>query len=224
MRDFGFLDDLRGLSGDQQERFQRVVSRLLGGEVIFAGSNPLLLPDADWRFLQNHLSVVEAYLDVAGWRVDFSHEHRMARAVHQEGQHKVRFDLLESLALCILRLAYHEQMSSGSHGDRCEVTTGELRERVAQAQRASAPISRTRLAQAVRKLARYGIAEVAWGYDAEDVDPIVVTPVVEMVLSPDAVQRFFERYSNPGASAGTVASTPGRAGEVWEAEEVLDHA
>lgn len=221
MGEFDFLDDLRRLSGDQQERFQRVVSRLLGGEVISAGANPLLLPDADWRFLQNNLRLVDAYLDVAGWRVDVSHEHRMARALHKEGQHKVRFDLLESLALCILRLAYHEQMSSGSREDRCEVPTGELRERVALAQRSSAPISRTRLAPAIRKLARYGIVDVEWGYDAEDTDLIVVTPVVEMVLSPDAVHRFFQQYANPGAGAAPEEATPG-ADRIDD--EVLHHA
>ena len=222
MPDLDFLDDLRRLSGDQQDRFQRVVSRLLGGEVISAGNNPLLLPDADWRFLQNNLATVEAYLGIAGWRVDFSPEHRMARAVHLEGQHKVRFNLLESLALCIVRMAYHEQMSSGSRDGQCEVTTGELRERLAQAQRSSLPITRTRLAQAVRKLGRYGIVDVPRGYDAEDGETLVVTPVVEMVLSPDAVQRFFERYSNPSAVALTVPA--GDEDEEWDPEEVLDNA
>lgn len=222
MHEFGFLDDLRRLSGDQQDRFQRVVSRLLGGEVIAAGTNPLLLPDADWRFLQAHLAIVEGYLEVGGWRLDSSHEHRMARAIHQDGQHKVRFDLMESLALCILRLAYHEQMSSGSRDDRCEVASGELRERVAQAQRSSAPVSRSRLAHAVRKLARYGIVDVAWGYNAEDADPIAVTPVVEMVLSPDAVQKFFDRYSAPGAFAAAIAEAAPAGGEAWEEDGVED--
>lgn len=222
MPEFHFLEDLRRLSGDQQDRFQRVVSRLLAGEVISAGNNPLRLPDADWRFLQNNLLTVEAYLDVAGWRVDLSSEHRMARAVHQEGQHKVRFNLLESLTLCILRMAYHEQMSSGSRDDQCEVTTGELRERLAQARRSSLPITATKLAQAIRKLGRYGIVDVPRGFDAEDGETLVVTPVVEMVLSPDAVQRFFERYSNPGAVELTAAA--GGEDEEWEAEEMFDDA
>jgi hypothetical protein len=191
------LEDLRRLSADQQERFERVVNRLMGGVVLTPGENPLTMPDADWRFLERHLHLVEGYLGIAGWTVDYHPEHRMARAIHKEGKHRVRFNLLESLVVCILRLAYHEQMAGGGTDEQCEVTTGDLRERIAQAHRTSAAIARTKLAQAIRKLKRYGIVDVQWGYDAEDYEMIRVLPMIEMVLSNDTVHRFFERYANP---------------------------
>ena len=42
----------------------------------------------------------------------------------------MRLSKQESLVLCMLRLIYHEQMQRASENMRCEVTTGELRERL----------------------------------------------------------------------------------------------
>ena len=199
MIDFEFLEQLKALPPDRHDRFQRVVSRLLSGEVLSPGPNPLATPDPDWRFLERHLSLVDAYLKVAGWQVDFMPIHRVARAIHAGGSHRVRFTLLESLIACILRQVYHEQMAAGGREATCEVSAGDLRERLAVAQKSSVPQTRKNIAGALRRLNRFGLVFVEWGFAAEDEETITVQPLIEAVLSDDEVRAFFEKYAKSAA-------------------------
>jgi hypothetical protein len=201
--DLDFLSDLIRMTPEQQSRFQRVISRLLGGSVITPGDNPLAPPDPDWRFLERNLRLVNGYLETAGWMVEYRPEFRMARAVHKERQHRVRFNLLESLLLCVLRLSYHEQMGGDLRDEAIEITTGDLRELVTQAQRSSTPLPRGKLKQALAKLKRHDIIDYPWGYQAEDNESIQILPMVELVLSTDAVQRFYDRYADPSLANPT---------------------
>jgi hypothetical protein len=207
--DFGFLEQLKALPPDRHDRFQRVVSRLLSGEVLAAGNNPLAGPDPDWRFLERHLTLVDAYLRVAGWLVDFMPTYRVARAVHCGGSHRVRFTLLESLLACILRQVYHEQMAGGGREATCEVSAGDLRERIAVAQKSSVPQTRKNIAGALRRLQRFGLVSVEWGFVAEDEQIITVQPLIEAVLSDEEVHAFFEKYAKSAALGEAVEEDEG---------------
>lgn len=199
--------------------------RLLGGEVISPGDDPLAAPDPDWRFLERYLGIIDGYLRVAGWQVDFMAQHRLARAVHSGGSHRVRFNLLESLIACILRQVYHEQMADGSRDSSCEITAGDLRERLAQAQRSSAPQTRKNIVQSVRRLRQYGLVDVERGFAAEDDERITVSPLIEAVLSADEVGRFFARYARAGAEldAGSGSAAEGDT-DGTDVEEALEDA
>src|SRR6185437_8033671 len=126
-----FFEDYTNLEPVQKERFQRVVTRLLGGEVLSPG--PPLKPDPDWRFAERYRELIDSYLRIGGWRFDIDLGLRIARAVHEAGAQRVRFLKLESLLLCSLRLYYHEQMRSASEEERCEIIVGMLRERLVHA-------------------------------------------------------------------------------------------
>ena len=128
-----FLEDYAKLESTQQERFQRVVTRLLAGEVITPGSP--LQPDPDWRFAERYRELIDSYLRIGGWGFDLDPTLRLARAVHEAGTQRVRFSKLESLVLCTLRLHYHEQMRLAAEEDRCDITVGQLRERLVHANR-----------------------------------------------------------------------------------------
>lgn len=207
MIEFDFLDQLKALSPDRQERFGRVITRLLNGEVLSPGDNPLAGPDPDWRFLERHLHIVDGYLRVGGWQVDFRPAFRVARAINSAGSHRVRFNLLESLIACILRLVYHEQMAGGSRETNCEITAGDLRERIAVAQRSSVPQTRKNIASAVRRLRKFGLVDVEWGFSAEDEELIVVNPLIEAVLSVDEIKSFFDRYASGRIGEAEVEAT-----------------
>jgi hypothetical protein len=72
--------------------------------------------------------------------------------VHESGEQRVRLSKLESLVLCTLRLAYHEQMQQVSDDLRCELSVGSLRERLIQSGLAAAQLSRRALEHALRRL------------------------------------------------------------------------
>jgi uncharacterized protein DUF4194 len=103
-----FLTDFGQFEPAQRERFQQVVTRLLQGDVLVPG--PAMRPDPDWRFTERYRDLIDGYLRFGGWRLDIDLGLRLARAVHESGAQRVRFNKLESLLLCTLRLIYHEQM------------------------------------------------------------------------------------------------------------------
>lgn len=105
-----------------QERFRRVVSRLLAGQILIPGS--ALTPDRDWCFAERYSELIDRYLQIGGWRLDLDPVQRLCRAIHQAGTERVRLSKQESLVLCMLRLIYHEQMQRASEHMRCEATTG----------------------------------------------------------------------------------------------------
>lgn len=199
-----FLTDYPRLEPVQQERFRRVVTRLLGGDVLVPGS--AMQPDPDWRFAERYRDLIDDYLRVGGWRLDIDLGLRLARAVHESGAQRVRFNKLESLVLCTLRLIYHEQMRRMSEEERCEQKVGELRERLIQSGKPAGLLSRRILADAIRRLARHSLVSIERGFAGEDEETIVVSPVIEKVLPADRIAEIAERVrtylAGPGDSPG----------------------
>ena len=126
-----FCTEFPRLEPARQEKFRAVVTRLLSGHVLTPG--PALRPDPDWRYAERHETLIDAYLRIGGWRLELDAGLRVCRAVHGSGKQRVQLNKLESLVVCACRLAYHERMQQASADEACELTVGELRERLIQA-------------------------------------------------------------------------------------------
>src|SRR4051812_31784809 len=183
-----FCSEYPRLEAPQRERFQRVVTRLLSGEVLTPGS--ALRPDADWRFVERYQELVDGYLRIGGWRLELDPGLRLARSVHEQGEMRVRFNKLESLVLCTLRLAYHEEHQRMSEADRVELTVGRLRERLIQNGRSAFQIQKRALGDALRRLQRHSLVSFERGFTAGDDEKIQVLPLVEKVLPPDRIAEI----------------------------------
>jgi hypothetical protein len=208
-----FIEDYPKLEPVQQDRFQRVVTRLLAGEVLTPGSP--LQPDPDWRFADRFRDLVDSYLRIGGWRFDLDPTLRLARAVHETGAQRVRFSKLESLVLCMLRLHYHEQMRMATDEDRCDITVGILRERLIHAGKPISQLSKRALGHALRKLARHSLVRIDRGFDADD-GVVEVMPLVEKVLPDDRIQEIAQRIK------AYVSAKPSLAQSERETEPDLD--
>jgi hypothetical protein len=196
-----FVLEYPKLEPAQQERFRDVVTRLLSGAVLTPGS--ALRPDVDWRFAERHRELLDAYLRIGGWRLDIDLTLRLCRAVHESGEQRVRLTKLESLVLCALRLAYHEDMQRMAEDARCELTVGALRERLIHAGRPAGSLSRRALDQALRRLHRHSLVTVDRGFAGEDTETFVVNALIEKVLPADRIAEMAERVRT---YASTVAA------------------
>src|SRR6266481_545884 len=188
-----FLDDYPILEPGQKERFHQVVTRLLAGEVLTPGSP--LKPDPDWRFSERFRELIDSYLRMGGWRFDIDLGLRLARAVHETGAQRVRFSKLESLLLCSLRLYYHEQMRIAAEEERCEIAVGMMRERLVHAGKPAMQLSARVLAPALRRLARHSLVQIERGFEAQDDEMVLVTPLIEKVLPPDRIQEIEYKFT-----------------------------
>src|SRR5438093_1113797 len=186
-----FVVEYPKLEPAQQERFREVVTRLLSGHVLTPGS--AMRPDPDWRFAERHRELIDGYLRLGGWRLDIDLGLRLCRAVHESGEQRVRLNKLESLVLCALRLAYHEQMQQVAEDARCELTVGALRERLIHAGKPAWTLSRRALEQAIRRLARHSLVTIERGFAGEDPERFEVNSLVEKVLPPDRIAEIAER-------------------------------
>lgn len=186
-----FTTEYPKLEAAQKERFTRVVSRLLAGQVLTPGSS--LSPDRDFSFAERYSELIDSYLQIGGWRLDLDPAQRLCRAVHQAGEQRVRLSKQESLVLCMLRLIYHEQMQRASQSMRCEVTTGELRERLIQAGKAPPQVGRRVLLENLKRLARHSLIQIERGFTGEDTETFVVTALIEKVLSADRIAELEQR-------------------------------
>jgi hypothetical protein len=130
----------------------------------------------------------------------------------------VRLSKLESLVLCTLRLAYHEQMQQVSEDMRTELSVGALRERLIHSGKPAAQLSRRALEHALRRLARHSLVVIDRGFSAEDTEAFEVSPLVEKVLPPDRIAEIAERIR---AYTGVLAAAPngGPAEEPEDGEE-----
>lgn len=209
-----FFAEYPRLEPAQQERFQLVVTRLLSGEVLTPGE--ALRPDADWRFAERFRDLLDAYLRIGGWRLDIDLSLRLCRAVHETGEQRVRFNKLESLVLCTLRLVYHEQMQQAATEVRCEVQLGDLRERLIQYGRPAHQLHRRALVNALRRLERHSLVSLGRGLTGEDTDRFHVHPLIEKVLPPDRIAELFERvraYASEKPREGRLAPEASDAAE-----------
>jgi hypothetical protein len=186
-----FCTEYPALEPSQQEQFQRVVTRLLQGDVLVPGA--ALRPDPDWRFVERYRELLNGYLEIGGWYLDLDPALRLARAIHKDGAQRVRLSKLESLVLCVLRLLYHESMQQVSEDVRCEVTVGELRERLIAAGRPIHTVSLRILRDVLRRLSKHSLISLARGFDGEDHEAVVIDPVIEKVLPSDRILEWGER-------------------------------
>jgi len=186
-----FIEDYPKLEAAQRDHFQHVVTRLLSGAVLSPGS-PLKV-DPDWRFAERYRDLIDSYLRVGGWRFDIDLGLRMARAVHEAGIQRVRFTKLESLVLCSLRLYYHEQMRLASDQERCELSVGDLRERLIQSGKPAAQLSPRVLALALRRLSRHSLVRMERGFEAQDHEIVIVEALVEKVLPADKISDIEQK-------------------------------
>ncbi|HET9490109.1 MAG TPA: DUF4194 domain-containing protein [Methylomirabilota bacterium] len=186
-----FTADYAGLEPAQQDRFREVVTRLLSGHVLTPG--PAMRPDPDWRFAERHRELIDGYLRIGGWRLEIDLGLRLCRAVHESGEQRVRLSKLESLVLCTLRLAYHEQMQQASEDLRCEMSVGALRERLIQSGKPAVQLSRRALEHALRRLGRHSLIVIERGFAGEDTETFEVSALIEKVLPPDRIAEMAER-------------------------------
>jgi uncharacterized protein DUF4194 len=189
-----FFEDYPKLEPAQKDHFQSVVTRLLSGAVLTPGS-PLKV-DPDWRFSERYRELIDSYLSLAGWRFDIDLGLRMARAVHEAGSQRVRFTKLESLVLCALRLYYHEQMRVATDQERCDISAGEIRERLIQAGKPASQLSPRQLAHALRRLARHSLVRIDRGFEGQDHERVVVDALVEKVLPADKIHEIEQKIRN----------------------------
>ncbi len=186
-----FCSEFPKLEPAKQEHFRHVVTRLLSGHVLTPGA--ALQPDPDWRFAEKYEGLIDAYLRLGGWRLELDPVLRLGRAMHMLGRQRVQFSKLESLILCVCRLVYHEEMQRVGEEETCELTVGQLRERVVQSGKPLAHLSRTALTHALRRLARHELVVIDRGFSAADDERIVVSSVIEKVLPPDKITDLYER-------------------------------
>ena len=204
-----FCQEFPKLEPAEKERFSTVVTRLLSGHVLTPGSP--LRPEPEWRFAERHRELIDAYLRLGGWRFDIDLGLRLGRAVHEGGEQRVRFTKLESLIVCLLRLVYHEQMRDVAEELRCELKVGDLKERLIQAGRPPAQVTRRAVADALRRLARHSIVSCERGFTGEDDEVFQVSSLIEKILPPDRIAELAERvrsYQTP-VEVEDSESTPG---------------
>jgi hypothetical protein len=211
-----FFAEYPRLEPAQQERFRLVVTRLLSGKVLTPGEP--LRPDADWRFAERFRELLDAYLRIGGWRLDIDLSLRLCRAVHETGEQRVRFNKLESLILCTLRLVYHEQMQQATEEVRCEVQLGDLRERLIQSGRPAHQLHRRALVDALRRLERHSLIALGRGLTGEDTDRFHVHPLIEKVLPPDRIAELFERVRAYASEKPREDSAEPEAGDAVETD------
>jgi Domain of unknown function (DUF4194) len=210
-----FIEDYPKLEAAQKDHFQRVVTRLLSGAVLAPGS-PLAGIDPDWRFVERYRELIDSYLRLGGWRLDIDLGLRMARAVHEAGVQRVRFSKLESLLLCALRLYYHEQMRLSTEEERCEISVGELRERLIHAGKPAAQLSPRALAHAMRRLARHSLVRIERGFEAQDQETVIVEPLIEKVLPPDKIGDIEQKIRAYTAAAVQAEAAPAEVEDAGE--------
>jgi hypothetical protein len=186
-----FCTEYPKLEPSKQEQFKAVVTRLLSGHVLTPG--PALQPDPDWRFAEKYEGLIDAYLRIGGWRIELDPVLRLCRAIHTQGRQRVQFSKLESLILCVCRLVYHEEMQRVGEEETCELTVGQLRERVVQAGKPLSQVSRTALTYAVRRLARHELVVIDRGFAGADDERVVIAPVIEKILPHDKIADLYER-------------------------------
>ena len=186
-----FCAEYPKLEPSKQEQLKAVVTRLLSGHVLTPGA--ALQPDPDWRFAEKYEGLIDSYLRIGGWRLELDPVLRLCRAVHMQGRQRVQFSKMESLILCDCRLVYHEEMQRVGEEETCELTVGQLRERVVQAGKPLAQLSRTALTYALRRLARHELVIIDRGFNAADDERIVISSVIEKILPHDKIADLYER-------------------------------
>lgn len=152
--------------------------------------------DPDYRFVERHLPLVEAYLQVAGWAIQVESRTGVAALYNRFGRNRHRFDKWTTYFLCGLRLVYEEKLEEASQRREVVIALRELLGRFHALGLLQGQPPANHLKAALGSLRRRNVLE---RIDGETTDPDsrwILYPTIRIAVPDEAVQGLFERLKD----------------------------
>jgi len=185
------------LTPSEQTQFADAVRRLLSDGLVWR-EDPA--DRAVYGFVLRRQTLLEEYLQVAGWELRHDERHNMYHVVHRDGAHRRRLNRETTVWLLLLRLIYAEQRESASLSlTRFPVVTvGDVFARYAEFFPGQTIRKKTSLDEALRTLHTLKLIRAAGGgvlRAANNEQIIELLPALEIVVPASAVSAIAERIT-----------------------------
>ncbi|MBX6395011.1 MAG: DUF4194 domain-containing protein [Alicyclobacillaceae bacterium] len=150
----------------------------------------------DYRFVERHLPLLEAYLQVAGWAIQVESRTGVAALYNRFGRNRHRFDKWTTYLLYGLRLVYEEKLEDASQRREVVIALRELLGRFHALGLLQGTPPANHLKAALNSLRRWNVLE---RIDGEATDPDsrwILYPTIRFAVTDEAVQGLFERLKD----------------------------
>ncbi|AQS59601.1 DUF4194 domain-containing protein [Desulforamulus ferrireducens] len=202
-----WAEDWEKLTDRDKEEFMRVVNLLLSKTFIlrdeYDPKTKSLLINKDFRFVERHHSLMEAYLGVAGWCLQNDSYRGVIAAYNRFGSNRYRLDKHTTYFLYTLRLIYEESREKVSLAKQCTTTVGDMVEKMFYLGLLDKKPPDVNLREGLNTLKRFNLIEKIEGDWTKADTRLVIYPSIEMLVSNEKISKLYEQLKEEGEKDDT---------------------
>lgn len=191
-----FEEKFYQLSDKDQKTFQRVANKLLTvtnlvkKEPNFENNNYKF--NHDYLFVEEHIELFQEYFHFMGADIKRDDMIDVIAFVSEFKDNKVRFNLIETKCLIVLRLLYEELREKISLSLNNLVKIADISERLSQSQDSKKKITATTMEMTLKKLQQYRIIEKGPGSWTDTETQICILPTILIVITNEQYRSLIE--------------------------------
>ena len=191
-----FEEKFYQLSDKDQKTFQRVANKLLTvtnfvkKEPNFENNNYRF--NHDYLFVEEHIELFQEYFHFMGADIKKDDIIDVISFVSEFKDNKVRFNLIETKCLIVLRLLYEELREKISLSLNNLVKIADISERLSQSQDSKKKITATTMEMTLKKMQQYRIIEKGPGPWTDTETQICILPTILTVITNEQYRSLIE--------------------------------
>lgn len=197
-----WAEEWEKLTARDKEEFMRVINLLLNKTFIlrdeYDPKTKSMVINKDFRFVERHHSLIEQYLEIAGWHVQNDAYRGVIAVYNRFGTNRYRLDKHTTYFLYTLRLIYEECREKVALARQCTTTVGEMVEKMFYLGLVDKKPPDNSLREGLNTLKRFNIIERIEGDWATADTRIVVYPSIEMIISNEKISNLYDRLTEEG--------------------------
>lgn len=196
------------LTERDKEEFTRIINLLLSKTFIlrdeYEPKSKSMTINKDFRFVERHHSLIQEYLNIAGWHIQNDSYRGVIAIYNRYGTNRYRLNKQTTYFIYTLRLIYEESKEKLVLGKQCITTVGEMVEKMFYLGLVDKKPPDTSLREGLSILKRFNIIDKIEGDWTNADTRLVIYPSVEMIVSNEKISKIYEQLKETGEDNETV--------------------
>ncbi len=155
-----------------------------------------------YRLVERLRPLIEEYLKVAGWALQFDVQRGVIALYNRFGNNRARLDRFTTYLVYALRLLYEEEMGRASGRREVVLTLSVVLEKLRTFGIVDRKLPVTQLTASLQTLRRLSVVERVEGEEVEPESRWLLYPAIRLLVPDELVHAVFQQLENSGVDAG----------------------
>lgn len=196
-------DDYERLSQRDRDELAQVLSILFERTFlvrdVWNSREGRLTGNRHYRLVERMRPLIEEYLKVAGWALQFDAQRGVIALYNRFGNNRARLDRFTTYLVYALRMLYEEEMGRASGRREVVLTLSVILEKLRTFGIVDRKLPVTQLTASLQTLRRLSVVERVEGEEVEPESRWLLYPAIRLLVPDELVHAVFQQLENSGA-------------------------